>query len=528
MAKEIVFQEEARKRMLSGLDQLADTIKVTLGPNGRTVVMQNNSSSPTITSDGAAIAADFSLEDPVEDMGAQMIKDIANKTKALTGDGMTTAVVLTQAMIREGMKCLASGANPVEMKKGILGAAQLAAAAVQRLAAPIRSKEDIQKIATVASGDAAIGKMVADAMEGVGRNGLVTVDETGSTETVLDIMEGMEFERGYLSEHMITDFEEMTAVLEEPYILITDQEISSVHQIAHLLEAVVQENRGLLIIAEDVTGDALATLILNKQNGVLKSAAVKPPAYGEGRQARLEDLAIYTGATFIAKKLNYSWEEVTLDMLGCAEFVRIKKQSTAILNGAGDPYEIAARIASLQAMIAKTDYAFDKNTLKDRLAKLAGGAAVIRVGGATQTEMKVRKHRTENALCAARAAVAEGIVPGGGTTLINMIPVIKGYAETLSGDQKIGAGIVLKALEQPVRQIAANSGFDGSAVVYRLRNSPRGTGFNALTGELTDMKSAGILDSARVTRLALLSAASAAAMFLTTEAGITDLQEKTE
>ena len=524
MAKTIVFQDDARKKMLAGIDQLADTIKVTLGPVGRSVVLQKTPASPLITSDGAAIASDFVLEDPVEDMGAQIIKEIAEKTKSLAGDGMTTAVVLAQCMIQEGMKRLAAGANPVEIKKGIQGASQLAAAAIQKLAQNVEYYDTIAQIATVASGDSAIGDMIAEAMGRVGIHGLVTVDEAGTRETVLDVMEGMEFERGYLSEEMVTDVDRMVAELDNPYILVTDKEISSIQTIAPILEQVVQQHRSLLIIAENITGDALATLILNKRSGVLKTAAVKPPAYGEGRVARMEDIAIYTGATFISEKTGYSFQDITMDMLGNAETVRVSRQNTVIIGGAGDPYKISERIGMLQMLVEKTDYEFDEKTYKERLAKLAGGAAVIRVGGVTETEIKEKKHRIDNALCAARAALAEGIVPGGGTTLMNMVPVIKGYTESLTGDRKAGASILLKALEAPLRQIAQNAGFDGSTAVGKVLSSQRGIGFDANTGELVDMIDAGIIDSARVTRLALLSAASAVAMFLTTEAGIAEMK----
>lgn len=524
MAKTIVFQDDARKKMMAGIDQLADTIKVTLGPVGRSVVLQKSTTSPLITSDGASIASDFVLEDPVEDMGAQIIKEIAEKTKSLAGDGMTTAVVLAQCMIQEGMKRLAAGANPVEMKKGIQGASQLAAAAIQKLAQNVEYYDTIAQIATVASGDSAIGDMIAEAMESIGIHGLVTVDEAGTRETVLDVMEGMEFERGYLSEEMVTDVDRMVAELDNPYILVTDKEISSIQTIAPILEQVVQQHRSLLIIAENITSDALATLILNKRSGVLKAAAVKPPAYGEGRVARMEDIAIYTGATFISEKTGYSFQNITMDMLGNAETVRVSRQNTIIIGGAGDPNKISERIGMLQMLVEKTDYEFDKKAYKERLAKLAGGAAVIRVGGVTETEIKEKKHRIDNALCAARAALAEGIVPGGGTTLMNMVPVIKGYTESLTGDRKAGASILLRALEAPLRQIAQNAGFDGSTAVGKVLCSQRGIGFDANTGELVDMIDAGIIDSARVTRLALLSAASAAAMFLTTEAGITEMK----
>lgn len=524
MPKEIIFQDDVRRKMQTGADKLADTIKVTLGPVGRTVVLQKNAASPLVTSDGAAIAADFALEDPFEDMGAQFIKEIAEKTKSLAGDGMTTAVVLAQSMIREGMKRLAAGANPVEMKKGIQGAAQLAAAAVQKLAQPVEYYDTIAQVAAVASGNAEIGDMISQALERVGVNGLVTVDETGSRDTILDVMEGMEFERGFLSGEMVTDADRMVAELDDPYILITDQEVSSVAPLAPILEQVVRQGRSLLIIAENVTGEALATLILNKRSGVLKADAVKPPAYGEGRAARMEDIAIFTGATVISEKMGYTLQDLTMDLLGEAETVRIGRQSTVIIGGAGDPYQIAERIRMLQALVEKTDYEFDKKAYKERLSKLAGGAAVIRVGGVTETEIKEKKQRIDNALCAARAALAEGVVPGGGTTLMNMVPAIKGYTESLSGDRRSGAAIVLKALEQPLCQIAENTGLDGSTAVSKVRMLPRGIGLDAASGEFVDMMEAGIIDSARVTRLALLSAASAAAMFLTTEAGIVEAE----
>lgn len=522
MPKEIIFRSDIHRKMLSGVHQLADTVKATLGPVGRSVVLHRTPAAPVFASDGAAIISDFSLEDPFENMGVQIIKDIAQRGKALSGDGMTTAVVLAQRMIQEGERCLAAGADPLELKKGMQGAAQLTAAAVQRLARPVRSSNTIAQVASVASGDPAVGSLVAEALDRVGPNGIVTVDETGSRDTVLQVMEGMQFERGYLSPHMVTDEERMVAELDHPYILITDETISQIHTLAPVLEQVAASGRPLLIIAENVTGDALAALTLNKLRGTLTAAAVQPPAYGEGRRARLEDLAIYTGAALLSRELGRSLENVTLDMLGSAESVRIERHSTAVINGGGSPLQIAERIQMLQAMIGKTDQEFNQNALKERLASLAGGAAVIHVGGVTETEIKAAKLRTENALHAARAAMAEGVVPGGGTALIGTLPAVSAYAASLEGDRRTGASIVAKSLCQPLYQIARNAGFDGSTIVSSVQATPGGVGFDAQTGTLRNMEDAGILDAARAIRLALLGAVSAAAMLLTAEAGIAD------
>lgn len=523
MPKEIVFQDDARRKMLSGMNQLANTIKGTLGPLGRNVVLQKEIS-PLVTSDGAAIAKDFSLENPAENMGAQFLKDIASQNKTLTGDGMSTAVVLAQHMIHEGMKNLAAGANPMEMKRGIQGASQLAAAAIQKLSKPVETREEIAQVASIASGDTFLGEMIADAMHRVGKNGLITVDEMGTKDTELQVIEGMQFERGYLSDMMITDRERMVAELEHPYILITDQEISSIQEILPLLEQIAATHCPLFILAEKLSSEVLGTLLLNQKNGTLKFAAVMPPAYGNGRQARMEDIAIFTGATYLSQSMGHTLQNVTLDMLGRADMVRIERKNTAIIGGYGDPYAIAERIHSLQTMIEKTDYDFDKSAFKERLAKLSGGAAILRIGGSTEVEIKEKKHRADNALSAVRAAVAEGIVPGGGVVLMNIRPVISAYTQTLSGERKTGAAILLGALERPLYQIAENAGFDGNMIVNKIRECPRGIGFDVQTGEFTDMRQAGIVDAARVTKLALLSAASAASMFLTMEAGITDIK----
>lgn len=522
MPKEIVYSEAVRSRMQSGVDKLADVVKTTLGPQGRNVVIQSPSGAPLVTNDGATIAKAIELADDVENMGARLIREVASKTKDATGDGSTTATVLAQCILREGFRSAAAGANPVDLKKGIQGATQLAAAALRRLARPAETPEAIAQVAATSAEDRDIGALIAQAMAKVGRDGVITVDESGSTDTVLEAREGMQLAVGYLSPEMVTDKKKMVAELNNPYILITDHKIADPQALVPLQEQIAAQGRPLLIIAEGVEGGALGMLVLNKLKGVLNAVAIHPPAYGAGRRARMEDLALLTGGAFISQALGYTLEKTTLGMLGRAAFVKVERQNTVILGGAGDKNALAARIRHLRTLIEKAEYDFDRKQLAERLAKLSGGVAVIKVGAATEIETKEKKQRVENALSAARSAVAEGIIPGGGVAYLNILPVIHAYVETLSGDMQTGAAIILKALAEPARQNAENAGMAGSSVVAEVRRRPAGVGFNAVTKEYTNMMAAGIVDSAKVVRLALQSAASVAAMLLTVEAGITD------
>jgi len=524
MPRQIAYNEEIRAKILSGVDKLANTVRSTLGPKGRNVVIHKAPAPPLVTNDGATIAKEIELEDPMEELGAQLIREAAAKINELAGDGTTTATILAQCMIQEGIRNIAAGANPVEMKKGILSAAQLAAAAVKKLAVSVDSREMLVQVATVSADSESIGQLVADAMDQVGPEGVITVEESNSRDTILKVTQGMEFERGLLSSHFVTDPETVSCELDHPLILLTDREITSAHELASVLEAVAQEGRSLLIVAEKLEGDALATVVLNKISGKLKVAAVNPPAYAEGRRARMEDLAVFTGGVYITEQTGHRLADAKLEWLGSAETVRITRQSTTIVNGAGDPATVAAKAQSLRTQIARTDYDFDKQRLEERLAKFASGVAVLQVGGITETEMKERKLRVDDAVHAVRAARAEGVVPGGGTALMHTIPAVEAYVKTLSGDQKTGARIVLRALEAPLRQIATNAGEDNSAVAARVKNSPVAVGYEAVSGQYVNMMDAGIIDPARVTRLALLTAASVSATMLTTEAGLTDSQ----
>lgn len=525
MAKEIFYGEEARRKLQAGVDSLADAVKITLGPKGRNVLINKQFGAPLITNDGVTIAKEIELEDAVENMGAQVVKEVASKTNDVAGDGTTTATLLAQAIIREGFKNVAAGANPMELKKGIQGAVDVAVEEVKKLAQTVETKDAISQVGGISAQDSEIGNLIAEAMEKVGRDGVITVEESKNLETKLDIVEGMQIERGYLSPYMVSDAEKMEANLENPLLLVTDKKISNIQEIVPLLEQVMQSGRKLLIIADEIEGEALATLVVNKLRGVVDVVAIKAPGYGDRRKAMLEDVAILTGATVIASDLGYELKEATIDMLGTAQTVKVDKENTVIVSGGGNTEEVQARIASIKTQIEATTSEFDKEKLQERLAKLGGGVAVIKVGAATETELKERKLRIEDALNATKAAVEEGIVPGGGVALVNTIPAVKEYVETLTGDVKTGAKIIERALEEPVRQIAENAGLEGSVVVSEVMKAKKGTGFNAATEEYVDMIEAGIVDPAKVTRSALQNAASASAMLLTTEAGIVDIKE---
>jgi chaperonin GroEL len=524
MAKEIRFSEEARRAMLRGVDKLADAVKVTLGPKGRNVVLEKKFGSPLITNDGVSIAKEIDLEDAFENMGAQLVKEVATKTNDVAGDGTTTATVLAQAMIREGLKNVTAGANPMDIRRGIDKAVRAAVEELHAISKPIESKESIAQVAAISAADEEIGKLIAEAMEKVGKDGVITVEESKGFTTELDVVEGMQFDRGYASPYMITDTDKMEAVLDNPFILITDKKISSIQDILPVLEKVVQQGKPLLIIAEDVEGEALATLVVNKLRGTFTAVAVKAPGFGDRRKAMLEDIAALTGGQVITEDLGLDLKSATLQHLGQAGKVVVTKENTTIVEGAGDKANIDARINQIRAAIETTTSEFDKEKLQERLAKLAGGVAVIKVGAATETELKEKKLRIEDALNATRAAVEEGIVAGGGTALVSIYnKVAEVEAE---GDEATGVRIVLRALEEPVRQIAANAGLEGSVIVERLKKEEVGIGFNAATEEWVNMIEAGIVDPAKVTRSALQNAASVAAMFLTTEAVVADKPEK--
>ena len=527
MAKEIFYGEDARRKLQSGVDQLANTVKITLGPKGRNVLINKSFGSPLITNDGVTIAKEIELEDSVENMGAQVVKEVASKTNDVAGDGTTTATLLAQIIIKEGFKNVAAGANPMELKKGIQGAVDVAVDEIGKISKAVETKESIAQVAAVSAADERIGALIAEAMEKVGKDGVITVEESKSLGTTLEVVEGMQFDRGYLSAYMVSDTEKMVANMENPLILITDKKISNIQELVPVLEKVMQSGRKLLVIADDVEGEALATLVVNKLRGVIDVVAVKAPGYGERRKAMLEDIAVLTGGTVIASDLGYELKEVTLDMLGTAATVKVDKDNTVIVGGSGNSDAVAARVNSIKAQIEETESEFDREKLQERLAKLAGGVAVIKVGAATETELKERKLRIEDALNATKAAVEEGIVAGGGVALVNTIPAVDAYVDSLSGDVKTGAAIIRRALEEPVRQIAENAGLEGSVVVAEVKKSPVGVGFNAAPEEYVDLIVAGIVDPAKVTRSALQNAASASAMLLTTEAGIVDIKEDT-
>ncbi|MBB5326331.1 chaperonin GroEL [Anoxybacillus tepidamans] len=524
MAKEIKFSEEARRAMLRGVDKLADAVKVTLGPKGRNVVLEKKFGSPLITNDGVTIAKEIELEDPFENMGAKLVAEVASKTNDVAGDGTTTATVLAQAMIREGLKNVTAGANPMGIRKGIEKAVTVAVEELKAISKPIQGKESIAQVAAISAADEEVGRLIAEAMERVGNDGVITLEESKGFTTELDVVEGMQFDRGYASPYMITDTEKMEAVLENPYILITDKKISSIQDILPVLEQVVQHGRPLLIIAEDVEGEALATLVVNKLRGTFTAVAVKAPGFGDRRKAMLEDIAILTGGEVITEELGRELKSATIASLGRAAKVVVTKEHTTIVEGAGASENIKARINQIRAQLEETTSEFDREKLQERLAKLAGGVAVIKVGAATETELKERKLRIEDALNSTRAAVEEGIVAGGGTALMNVYNKVA--AIEAEGDEATGVKIVLRAIEEPVRQIAQNAGLEGSVIVERLKNEKPGIGFNAATGEWVDMIEVGIVDPTKVTRSALQNAASVAAMFLTTEAVVADKPEE--
>jgi chaperonin GroEL len=524
MAKEIKFGEDARRNMQKGVDKLADTVKITLGPKGRNVVLDKKFGSPLITNDGVSIAREIELEDPYENMGAQLVKEVATKTNDVAGDGTTTATLLAQAIIREGLKNVTAGANPMLIRTGIRKAVEVAVGEIKKVSRQVEGKNDIARVASISAADDEIGTLIADAMEKVGNEGVITVEESKSMGTELDVVEGMQFDRGYVSSYMVTDTDKMEAVLDDPYILITDKKISNIQEILPVLEQIVQQGKKLLIIAEDIEGEALATLVVNKLRGTFTCVAVKAPGFGDRRKEMLQDIAILTGGQVISEEVGNDLKEATLEMLGHAERVKVTKENTTIVNGKGDKEAIHARVAQIRTQIEETTSDFDREKLQERLAKLAGGVAVVKVGAATETELKERKLRIEDALAATRAAVEEGIVPGGGTAYINAIPAIA--ALELEGDAQIGVNIVKRALEEPVRQIAQNAGFDGAVIIEKIKNSNVGVGFDALKEEYVDMIKVGIVDPTKVTRSALQNAASVAATFLTTEAVVADIPEK--
>ena len=527
MAKQLLYGEEARRALEKGINQLADTVKITLGPKGRNVVLDKKFGAPLITNDGVTIAKEIELEDPFENMGAQLVKEVATKTNDVAGDGTTTATLLAQAIIREGMKNVAAGANPMELRKGIEQATDAAVAALAELSQPVEGKQGIAQVAAISSGDPVIGDLIADAMDKVGKDGVITVEESKTLKTEMTLVEGMQFDRGYASAYMVTDNEKMVAELDNPLILITDKKISYIQEIIGLLEQIVQQGRKLLIIAEDVEGEALATLVLNKLRGTFNCVAVKAPGFGDRRKAMLQDIAILTGGQVITEELGLELKEATIDMLGSARQVKVDKENTVIVEGAGDPSEIKARIQSIRAQIEETTSDYDREKLQERLAKLAGGVAVINVGAATEVEMKERKLRIEDALAATRAAVEEGIVPGGGTALIDASKEVAKLLAQTNGDIKTGVAIVLRALEEPVRQIAVNAGVEGSVVVEKVKSKKSNTfGYDAAKNDYGDMIERGIADPTKVTRSALQNAASVAAMVLTTESLVSDLPEK--
>ncbi len=528
MAKKIVYGEEARKALLSGVNQLADTVKITLGPKGRNVVLDKKFGAPLITNDGVTIAKEIELEDAYENMGAQLVKEVATKTNDVAGDGTTTATLLAQALVREGMKNVTAGANPMVLRKGVQKATDAAVDAIVKNSQKVSGTKDIARVAAVSSSSDEIGQLIADAMEKVTADGVITVEESKTAETYSEVVEGMMFDRGYVTPYMATDTDKMVAELDDPYILITDKKISNIQEILPLLEQIVQGGKKLLIIAEDIEGEALTTLILNRLRGTFVCVAVKAPGFGDRRKEMLVDIATLTGGQVISEEVGLDLKDTTIDQLGRARQVKVDKENTIIVDGAGDSSAIQGRVGQIRAQIETTTSEFDKEKLQERLAKLAGGVAVIKVGAATEIEMKEKKLRIEDALAATKAAVEEGIVAGGGTALIDAIPAVKAYVDTAEGDEKTGAAIVLKALEEPVRQIAANAGIEGSVIVEQLKREQKvGQGYNALTGEFQDMIEAGIVDPTKVTRSALQNASSVAATILTTESLVADIKEPT-
>ena len=526
MAKEIKYGAEAREALEAGVNKLANTVRVTIGPKGRNVVLDKQFGAPLITNDGVTIAKEIELEDAFENMGAQLIREVAAKTNDVAGDGTTTATVLAQAMVQEGMKNLAAGANPIVLRKGMKKATEVAVDAIAAMSSKVESKERIANVAAISAGDAEVGEMVADAMEKVSNDGVITIEESKTMKTELDLVEGMQFDRGYISAYMATDMEKMEAVLDNPYILITDKKISNIQELLPVLEQIVQSGSRLLIIAEDIEGEALTTLIVNKLRGTFNVVAVKAPGYGDRRKAMLEDIAILTGGQVISEEVGLDLKETTLDMLGRAKSVKVQKENTVIVDGMGNKARIAGRVAQIKAQIEETTSEFDREKLQERLAKLAGGVAVIRVGAATETEMKEAKLRMEDALSAAKAAVEEGIVAGGGSAYIHAAKEVAKLAEDLEGDEKTGVKIILKALEAPLYHIAANAGLEGAVIINKVREQEPGIGFDAYKEEYVDMVKAGILDPAKVTRSALQNATSVASTLLTTESVVANIKEE--
>ena len=527
MAKQIKYGVDARKALEAGVNQLADTVRVTLGPKGRNVVLDKSFGAPLITNDGVTIAKEIELADPFENMGAQLIKEVASKTNDVAGDGTTTATVLAQAMVNEGMKNLAAGANPIVLRKGMKKATEAAVEAIAKMSQPISGRDSIARVASISAADDEVGEMVADAMEKVSKDGVITIEESKTMKTELDLVEGMQFDRGYVSAYMCTDMDKMEANLDDPYILITDKKISNIQEILPVLEQIVQSGSKLLIVAEDIEGEALTTLIVNKLRGTFTVVGVKAPGYGDRRKEMLKDLAILTGGTVISEELGLELKDTTMEQLGRAKSVKVQKENTIIVDGCGNKEEIAARVAQIRAQIAETTSEFDKEKLQERLAKLAGGVAVIRVGAATETEMKEAKLRMEDALSAARAAVEEGIIAGGGSAYVHVTQEIKSVVDALEGDEKTGGKIILKALEAPLFHISANAGLEGSVIINKVKESPVGYGFDAYKEEYVDMIKAGILDPAKVTRSALQNATSVASTLLTTESVVANIKEET-
>lgn len=525
MAKQIKFGEDARKSLLEGVNKLADTVKVTLGPKGRNVVLDKSFGAPLITNDGVTIAKEIELEDKFENMGARLVKEVSEKTNDVAGDGTTTATVLAQSMIKEGVKNVAAGADPMAMKRGIDKAVGVAVEGLKKVSSPVNGKDDIARVASISANNQEVGDLIAEAMEKVSNDGVITIEESKTSNTELNVVEGMQFDKGYVSPYMVTDTEKMEAVLDNPYILITDKKISNIQEILPLLEALMQQSGKLVIICDDIEGEALSTLVLNKLRGVLNIVAVKAPGFGDKRKAMLEDIAVLTGGEVITSDLGLELKDTTIEQLGRAKQVKVQKENTIIVDGAGDKQLIADRVGQIKAQIRETKSDYDKEGLQERLAKIAGGVAVIGVGAATEVEMKDKKLRIEDALSATKAAVEEGIVAGGGTALINVIPEVEKLVASLEGGEKLGAEIVLKSLEEPVKQIARNSGLEPAVIVEKVKQSPVGTGFDAANETYVDMKKAGIVDPTKVTRSALQNAASIASMVLTTESLVTDAPE---
>ena len=525
MSKEILYGEDARKKLLDGVNKLADTVKVTLGPKGRNVVLDKSFGAPLITNDGVTIAKDIELDDPFENMGARLVKEVSTKTNDVAGDGTTTATVLAQSMIKEGVKNVAAGGDPMAIKRGMDKAIKVATEAIKEISVPVNGKEDIARVASISADNKEVGKLIADAMEKVSKDGVITIEEAKTSETKVEVVEGMQFDKGYVSPYMVTDTEKMEAVIDNPYILITDKKISNIQEILPLLEALMQQSGKLVIIADDIEGEALSTLVLNKLRGVLNVVAVKAPGYGDRRKEMLQDIAILTGGEVITSELGLELKDTKIEQLGRAKQIKVEKENTIIIDGAGNKEEIAERVKQIKAQIEDTKSSFDKEKYQERLAKLAGGVAVIQVGAATEVEMKDKKLRVEDALSATKAAVEEGIVAGGGTAYINIIPKVEALVKELQEDEKLGAKIVLKALEEPVKQIARNAGLEPAVILEKVKSNAEGIGFDAANEEYVDMKKAGIVDPTKVTRSALQNAASIASMVLTTESIVTDKKE---